>query len=325
MEEAEGSSKKLDLLFKLAKTQSECPNEDKRQGEQEGGGRGEDEDEVMELSLGLSTNGRFGVDPTRSKKLKRASSIADAAAFAVGTGARVAGTEAHAPPLSRTRSLPVETEEEWRRRKELQSIRRMEARKKRMEKMKNLRLPRDANGGKNGLQHEPVNGDSIGQRLLGNGVLRRFENREVVESSSQGSAGPMRSGSSASSDLIEGRKQNAEVSPSSKQSSNGPGPGPEPEPMGRASETEAKGATTSQQLKNTMRDMPYVTTKETGPNGRRVEGFLYGYKKGEDVRIMCVCHGIFLTPKEFVEHGGVRGADVEHPLKHIVVNPFPLL
>ncbi|GER49310.1 Ninja-family protein AFP3 [Striga asiatica] len=320
MEGAEGSSKKLDLLCKFAKIQSECPNKDKRQGEQ-GGGKDEDEDEVMELSLGLSTNGRFGVDPTRSKKLKRASSIADAAAFAVGTGSRVAGSEAHAPPLSRTRSLPVETEEEWRRRKELQSIRRMEARKKRMEKMKNLRLPRDANGGKNGLQHESVNGDSNGQRLLGNGILRKFENGDVVESSSQGSAGPMRSGSSGSSDLIEGRKQNAEVSPSSKQSSNGPGP----EPMGRASETEAKGATTNQQLKNTMRDMPYVTTKETGPNGRRVEGFLYGYKKGEDLRIMCVCHGIFLTPKEFVEHGGVRGADVEHPLKHIVVNPFPLL
>lgn len=76
-------------------------------------------------------------------------------------------------------------------------------------------------------------------------------------------------------------------------------------------------------LKNTMSEMPYVSTKENGPNGHKIEGFLYSHKKGEDVRIVCVCHGTFLTPAEFVKHGG--GGDVEHPLKHIVVNPFPLL
>lgn len=70
-------------------------------------------------------------------------------------------------------------------------------------------------------------------------------------------------------------------------------------------------------------DMPCVSTKGDGPNGRRIEGFLYRYRKDEEVRIVCVCHGSFLTPAEFVKHAG--GGDVAHPLRHIVVNPFPVL
>lgn len=70
---------------------------------------------------------------------------------------------------------------------------------------------------------------------------------------------------------------------------------------------------------NSMEDMPCVFTKGGGPNGRRVDGILYKYGKGEDVRIMCVCHGSFHSPAEFVKHAG--GSDVSNPLKHIVVNP----
>ena len=72
---------------------------------------------------------------------------------------------------------------------------------------------------------------------------------------------------------------------------------------------------------NSMEDMPCVFTKGCGPNGRRIEGILYKYGKGEEVRIMCVCHGNFLSPAEFVKHAG--GEDVAHPLRHIVVNPSP--
>lgn len=71
--------------------------------------------------------------------------------------------------------------------------------------------------------------------------------------------------------------------------------------------------------KNTLEEMPCVFTKGDGPNGRRVDGILYKYGKGEEVRIMCVCHGNFLSPAEFIKHAG--GTDVAHPLKHIVVNP----
>lgn len=71
--------------------------------------------------------------------------------------------------------------------------------------------------------------------------------------------------------------------------------------------------------RNVLEDMPCVSTKGEGPNGKRIQGFLYGYKKGEEVRIVCVCHGTFLTPAEFIKHAG--GSDVAHPLKHIVVTP----
>lgn len=70
---------------------------------------------------------------------------------------------------------------------------------------------------------------------------------------------------------------------------------------------------------NSVEDMPCVFTKGDGPNGRRIEGILYKYGKGEEVRIMCVCHGNFLSPAEFVKHAG--GGDVEYPLRHIVINP----
>ncbi|XP_057768642.1 ninja-family protein AFP3-like [Salvia miltiorrhiza] len=76
------------------------------------------------------------------------------------------------------------------------------------------------------------------------------------------------------------------------------------------------------QQQNALVDMPYVSTKGFGPNHNKIEGFLYRYKRGEEVKIVCVCHGMFLSPAEFVKHGG--GGDVAYPLKHIVVNPFPL-
>ncbi|KAF2325454.1 hypothetical protein GH714_028820 [Hevea brasiliensis] len=38
---------------------------------------------------------------------------------------------------------------------------------------------------------------------------------------------------------------------------------------------------------NAIEDMPCVFTIGDGPNGKRVEGILYKYGKGEEVRIMC--------------------------------------
>ncbi|XP_022738150.1 ninja-family protein AFP3-like [Durio zibethinus] len=65
-----------------------------------------------------------------------------------------------------------------------------------------------------------------------------------------------------------------------------------------------------------MKKMPSVTTTGDGPNGRKIEGFLYKYMKGQ-VSIVCVCHGNFLSPEEFVKHAG--GKDVTNPMKHINV------
>ncbi|KAL1538791.1 ninja-family protein AFP3-like [Salvia divinorum] len=255
-------------------------NRDGSEREEEGEGEG------LELSLGLSMNGRFGVDPMR-KRLKRSSSISN---LALDDDGRVDAC-AHAP-LARTRSLPAEVEEEWRRRKEFQSMRRMAARKKRMEKLRNVRV----------LQHKES----------GNGY-------EI--SSSQGSIGSSSQGSSGISDLdFEGGTQKADVPPPASRPSQDQS---ELEPPTRAASNRDAKPPPPPSKNNPMCEMPYVSTKGDGPNSHKIEGFLYRYKKGEEVRIVCVCHGMFLTPAEFIKHGG--GGDVEHPLKHIVVNPFPLL
>ena len=103
----------------------------------------EDAEDELELTLGLSLNGRFGVDP-RAKKIKRTASIPEFVnpvrdedtAYVVPMAAS---------PLVRTCSLPTETEEEWRRRKELQTLRRMEARRKRLEKQRNSKAVKEKN------------------------------------------------------------------------------------------------------------------------------------------------------------------------------------
>ncbi|KAL8475826.1 hypothetical protein ACS0TY_028475 [Phlomoides rotata] len=272
-----------DLLQKLMKRSHNPYGQDEE----------EERDDEIELSLGLSMNGRFGVDPMR-KKLKRSSSIANLVFTADnGSAAR------HAPPpefdryalLSRTRSLPTEVEEEWRRRKEYQSMRRMEAKKKRREKLNILRGIKEKKNCFEDIKSE--NGNEI--------------------SSPQGSFGSGSSGLSDAESLPkEGAKQNVESPPSVRLRPQDQG---EQEP---GSDGDVKSGIQS----DPMLDMPYVSTKGDGPDGQRIEGFLYRYKNGEDVKIVCVCHGLFLTPAEFVKHGG--GGEVEHPLKHIVVNPFPL-
>ncbi|KAG2316390.1 hypothetical protein Bca4012_067277 [Brassica carinata] len=220
----------------------------------------EDGEVEIELDLGLSLNGRFGVDPlAKTRLLTRSSSIPD---LVVNDGRA---------ELSRTCSLPVETEE-WRKRKELQSLRRLEAKRKRLEKQRNVRVLREkykAGGG----------GDKI------------------VEEGSIGSSG---SGFSGLSEL--------DTSP--------------PPPV-QATTNKSVERSPSTAARNMIEDMPCVSTTGDGPNGKKIDGFLYRYRKGNEVRIVCVCHGSFLSPAEFVKHAG--GRDVEHPLKHIVVNPSPFL
>lgn len=286
----------------------------------------EEEDGEIELSLGLSMNGRFGVDPAR-KKLRRASSISNLVFAVADNGSRQKGSgaalESHAP-LGRTCSLPTPMEE-WRHRKAFELTRSMEARKKRMEKLKTVRMVKDtdipAEDGNDGNESNDAVTVKVNVRNIGIGNLNLVEN---VKQASQGSIGSQRSGSSGiSSDchsqLTEGAQQLAEVKSSS--GSKSVQERNEQKATIEAAVREAKGPNISH--RNAMLDMPFVSTKAYGPNGTKVDGFLYRYKKGEEVRIVCVCHGMFLSPAEFVKHGG--GGDVEHPLKHIVVNSSPLL
>ncbi|GMN42014.1 hypothetical protein TIFTF001_011239 [Ficus carica] len=99
----------------------------------------EEDSEELELNLGLSLGGRFGVDKTmKSKKLTRSSSIIGTMPIARDSddSAALVPPVSSYGPLVRTSSLPTETEEEWRKRKELQTLRRMAAKRRRSEKQR---------------------------------------------------------------------------------------------------------------------------------------------------------------------------------------------
>ncbi|KAL7091251.1 hypothetical protein ACP275_12G093800 [Erythranthe tilingii] len=351
----------------------------------------DEEEEGIELNLGLSLGGRFGVD--KYTKLSRSSSIASCLPVVRDD------SDAAAPPppaaayagLSRSSSLPVETEEEWRKRKELQTLRRMEAKRRRSEKQRNSKSSEKEGGSlsleekreiemslRGRLEREKSSslssvkrpGSSSGGSQFGSSTTTTWAaaaaaaNQAIIRSGidaamakgkgscvnvgkmqglirKQGSIGSVESkgGSSSSVSDLESKTlqgSSGEVSPASIQSMQ-----ESANPDTRSSTTNARGNTSkaagpdkdSSTLKkpeasrtrgkeigtNSLEEMPCVFTKGDGPNGRRVEGILYRYGKGEEVRIMCVCHGSFHSPAEFVRHAG--GTDVDNPLKHIVVNP----
>ncbi|EOY01681.1 ABI five binding protein 2, putative isoform 1 [Theobroma cacao] len=360
---------------------------------------GEEEDEEVELNLGLSLGGRFGVDKN-AKKLTRSSSIA-------GSIPILREGDANTPPpvpyptLIRTSSLPTETEEEWRKRKELQTLRRMAAKRRRSEKQRSSRekmevtlLEEEKQTGRAnnigvgvgppfGLQSWAAaarqvilagGSEVVGVKGIGGGAagfsqgfmqpcsqgsvesqggssssMSEMENKALqvrvgwasslvtdfhefsarqLTSSDQGSSwfhplmisciagasscGEARSSGSTQS-LQDQGNQEATGSSGTKTSETCRTSRLEVETLCKAAENRGK------ERGDAMEDMPCVFTKGEGPNGKRVEGILYKYGKGEEVRIMCVCHGNFLSPAEFVKHAG--GGDVDHPLRHIVVNP----
>ncbi|CAH1413216.1 unnamed protein product [Lactuca virosa] len=257
-------------------------------------------EENVELSLGLSLNGRFGVERRRvvangyydnNNRLIRASSVADFSSFPSAMEDPTALTVY--PPLTRTCSLPIETGDEWKKRQELQSLRRSEAKRKRGEKLKNGKVVK-------GLLTSEENYDAKRRNVMkGNDQSWQPPPPSLLPPlprpspfPSQVSIGsPASGGSSGVSEL-------------------------ESQPFSGINKDDKS---TDETLKMMFADMPCVSTKGEGVNGKKIEGFLYRYRKGEQVRIVCVCHGNFLTPAEFVKHGG--GGDVEHPLRHIVVNP----
>ncbi|KAI3729261.1 hypothetical protein L6452_17914 [Arctium lappa] len=274
--------------------------------------------EEVELNLGLSLGGRFGVDKSNNNKLIRSSSIAAILPVVKDDGVLGGGPSNPVPGRSysgliRTSSLPVETEEEWRKRKELQSLRRLAAKRRRSEKQRNLtKGERDeyvaamsrvgssagppfpsSKWASGGATSGGGGGLSPPTSLESQGSMSEFESRHR-----QGSSG---SGGETSS-LQERKSQDASGSKSNP---------PEGESASKKQGKEIGSCS--------IEEMPCVFTQGDGPNGRVIEGILYKYGRGEQVKIMCVCHGSFLSPAEFVKHAG--GTDVDHPLKHIVVKP----
>ncbi|XP_071735561.1 ninja-family protein AFP3-like [Rutidosis leptorrhynchoides] len=294
-----------------------------------GSGRIDPDDEV-ELNLGLSLHGRFGVDKS---KLIRSSSIATILPVVrddddvLGGSKKTGSGGGSYSGLIRTASLPVETEDEWRKRKELQSLRRLAAKRRRSEKQRNLsKVERDEYVAAMGRV-----GSSVGPRLgsgnweFGGGATS--DGTPSVPGSVESQASSVLE---FESKVIRGSSNEGEVSPASVQSSrersNQEGSSSSRsklvDPAVRPSRPKTKNPSSSnkgKEIRSNTVDMPCVFTQGDGPGGRRIDGILYKYGKGEEVKIMCVCHGSFLSPAEFVKHAG--GTDVDHPLKHIVVNP----
>ncbi|WOL14462.1 ninja-family protein AFP3-like [Canna indica] len=285
-------------------------------GEQREALGGEPEEVELNLNLGLSLGGCFGVDP-EGKKLVRSSSIASFSSFP-----REIEFPSVPRNLVRTISLPSEADEERRKRKELQSLRRLEAKRKRLSKRNSIKLGAarsddDTDGGKKTLA-TPM---TINARLdlpIGcqfRGVLNiAIPPGLPAWARSKSRATAAVQGSAASQGPSE-----FENLPTKDHSASGHEAGSAP------STSEARNVSIESNdgnlERNMMGEMPCVFTRGDGPNGRRIEGFLYRYKKREEVRIVCVCHGSFLTPAEFVKHAG--GGDVDNPMKHIVVCPSP--
>ncbi|XP_010923621.1 ninja-family protein AFP3 [Elaeis guineensis] len=258
-----------------------------------------EEVEEIELSLGLSLGGRFGVEPKEQRRLVRSSSIATLSMFPSENDFPVA-----APP-TRACSLPMEAEEEHRNRKEMQSLKRLEVKRKRSEKRNLSKLA--ARDQREENFNEGTNGGHgrVLPRSASTGTgARQVDASRCFRPASQWSIGSQGSSSSGMSNfesqMLQGSNGGAreEVEESWKKIG------------GRAS-----------WVREEMEEMPRVSTRGDGPNGRRIEGLLYRYGKGKEVRIVCVCHGSFLTPAEFVRHAG--GGNVAHPLRHIVVYPTP--
>ncbi|KAI5422943.1 ninja-family protein 6 [Lathyrus oleraceus] len=121
------------------------------------------------------------------------------------------------------------------------------------------------------------------------------------------------------------RRNQPEQIASSKQFNNGKETQSQQNPMQPKEDSAVTSTTTATQTISipvkkplSLSQMPYVSTKGNGPNGKRVNGFLYRYSKCDEVSIVCVCHGSTFSPAEFVQHAG--GTDISHPLRHITVN-----
>ncbi|KAI4339403.1 hypothetical protein MLD38_024350 [Melastoma candidum] len=329
-----------------------------------------EETEELELTLGLSLGGRFGIDKS-SKRLARSASVAGALPITreedPGLIPRLSGSF---PSIIRTSSLPTETEEEFRKRKEWQSLRRLEAKRRRYEKQ---RRGMDEVGGQwtrnlvdvqkglaNGRVHVvtqpfvvPSPAATAGHGLVGVARVGEVGSKRkagimgvgdyglvgfgVVTSAEEARRGSS-SGSSGGSDS-DGRPTQAGSSTSNETkslASNGLSPemafpAVKP-PTGILKEGVQDTFPHQDEPENKLKvhgtsltedNMPCVFTKGNGPDGIRVGGILYKYGKGEAVRIMCICHGKFLSPAEFVRHAG--GGNVANPHRHIFINASSLV
>lgn len=54
-------------------------------------------------------------------------------------------------------------------------------------------------------------------------------------------------------------------------------------------------------------NLPWVSTTAPGPNGRTISGVTYRYSPTQ-IKIVCACHGLHMSPEEFVRHAAEEPA-----------------
>ncbi|KAK6925121.1 Tify domain binding domain [Dillenia turbinata] len=84
----------------------------------------------------------------------------------------------------------------------------------------------------------------------------------------------------------------------------------------------ARDAEVNQFGANVVQMIPRAITIGNGPLGRRIEGFLYKFSGEEELKIVCVCHGMLFSPAGFFKHAG--GTDVPNSSRYITVVGVPL-
>ncbi|PKA64713.1 Ninja-family protein 7 [Apostasia shenzhenica] len=58
-------------------------------------------------------------------------------------------------------------------------------------------------------------------------------------------------------------------------------------------------------------NLPWVSTKGEGPNGKAISGVTYKYNQNQ-IKIVCACHGTHMSPEEFVQHANTDSANSEN-------------
>ncbi|XP_037492782.1 uncharacterized protein LOC119371070 [Jatropha curcas] len=58
-------------------------------------------------------------------------------------------------------------------------------------------------------------------------------------------------------------------------------------------------------------NLPWVSTKGSGPKGRTIYGVTYGYSETQ-IKIVCACHGSHMSPEEFVRHASEENVNLEN-------------
>ncbi|KAM3314893.1 hypothetical protein ACQJBY_033584 [Aegilops geniculata] len=233
--------------------------------------------------------------------------------------------------LARTSSLPAGIEDGWRKRKLAETLNKLEM-KRSIDRMNSSNVSVGEVGENPDEMSEQAGGKATVQRMNRTNVRRRLSGLPPPYQPPAASQGPKRNSALKGTPGALERSLSSAVLPSSERANSSAvttpsssalavraaAPGISTGEQKDGTERPATRATRTRSVADMVRKMPVVYTSGL-PNGERIDGFLYQYSRAEEVRIVCVCHGSFLTPAEFVAHAG--GGEVAHPMRHIVVNP----